>query len=558
MINCKSKKLLFTIAIFGIISSIIITACTQNTSLEKGMIKGEVKIDESDTITLSENVDSGNQIYENNRSPESHNINVSNNQNKYIIKLNQELNQKEFENLLGEEVVIENKINETTFSIKVNTADVDNYIESLKTEKIVSYIEPDIPVVPQGVPNDPLYNSSTPGQDQWNLHLLELEKVWQKGYTGNKDITVAVLDTGIVLDHPDLEDNLIKGKDFIDEDSDPYDDSPDFSHGTHVAGTIGAVTNNNEGIAGINWDVNIMPVRVMEETSGTSSQLAAGIEWAVDNGADIINFSLALTTNSSPQVLEEAVKYAYDKGVILVGAAGNEGSTPISYPARFPEVISVGAVDSNKKQASYSNYGEELDLVAPGSDILSTNTPVEQNGETHYYTKSSGTSMAAPHVSGIIALLLDAGYNNPDKIIKLLQQSAEDLGTDGFDEKYGYGLVNIEQALNLENSELDEEEGNDDSNEEENNQEISRENIKIYGVKSGSSYTDADTSIVNPDSGGGYSLEVAPGTWDIITWLDLNNNGKIDQGDLFNKIEEIELKENEVKKNKDIELKEII
>lgn len=366
----------------------------------------------------------------------------------YIIKVNEEISENYLQNsvLKGKGQVI-NQISTDMYKVKLN--DKENEINNLIKNPLISYIEPEYLVHVQTTPNDPAFIQ------QWNLAMLGLESTWDN-YKGSKDITVAVIDTGILPDHPDLKDNIVRGYDFIDHDNDPTDTDPEFSHGTHVAGIIGAMTNNNEGIAGVNWNVSIMPVRVINsEGSGDYSALIAGIHWAVDNGANVINLSLAGSVDSKS--LRDAVKYAVDRNVTIVAAAGNNGSSPILYPARYPEVISVGAIGPTKERAYYSNFGPELDLVAPGGDnfiishnyntILSTAGYISNGNPIHQYTWAQGTSMATPHVSGIVSLLYSTGISNPEEIKHILKETAEDLGVEGIDNYYGAGLVNINKAL---------------------------------------------------------------------------------------------------------------
>lgn len=367
----------------------------------------------------------------------------------YIVKFNQDIDraylQKEI--LKGKGQIL-NRLRDNIYKISLDDENRD-IIKKLEENPLVSYIEPEYLVHIQHIPNDPGYAK------QWNLKLLNLETVWQN-WSGSKDTIVAVIDTGILPGHPDLAGNIIPGYDFIDDDNDPTDTNKEFSHGTHVAGIIGAMTNNQQGIAGINWQVSIMPIRVIgKEGTGDYSALIAGIYWAVDNGANVINLSLAGSMDTI--ALREAIQYAVQHQVTVVAAAGNNGSSPILYPARYPEVISVGAVGPTRERAYYSNYGPELDLVAPGGDssilteeyntILSTAGYMDNNTAVYQYTWTQGTSMAAPHVSASVALLYSAGITDPVEIQRLLRETADDLGSPGPDSFYGAGLLNIKRAL---------------------------------------------------------------------------------------------------------------
>jgi subtilisin family serine protease len=259
---------------------------------------------------------------------------------------------------------------------------------------------------------------------------------------GSEDVVVAVIDSGVDYEHPDLEDNMwtnseeiagnskdddgngyvddVYGYDWIDSDSDPMDDN---SHGTHVAGIIGAVGDNSLGVTGVSPEVSIMALRFMDaDGNGTTSGVAQAITYAADNGADIINASFAGT--SSSVLMEEAIEYASDKGVLFVAAAGNSGedndATP-SYPASYDidNILAVAATDSDDELASFSNYGEtSVDMAAPGVSILST-VPGED------YETMSGTSMATPHVAGAAAVLL---AEKPNLSVKRLRGLLKNKG----------------------------------------------------------------------------------------------------------------------------------
>ena len=253
--------------------------------------------------------------------------------------------------------------------------------------------------------------------------------------------------------------SFVSGYDFVNNNNHPNDD---HGHGTHVAGTIAQSTNNKTGVAGVAYDSSIMPVKVLNSSGyGTYTQIANGIYFSADNGANIINMSLGGTSSSI--TLERAVAYAYGKGVTNICAAGNDSSaTTLSYPAAYDAYcIAVGATRYDEKVAYYSNRGASLDLTAPGGD----NT-VDQNGDgypdgvlqqTHNgsdYTKFNyyfyqGTSMATPHVSGVAALLVSSGVAvTPDQVREVLQSTAKDKGTPGWNSEYGWGIVDAYAALN--------------------------------------------------------------------------------------------------------------
>ena len=255
---------------------------------------------------------------------------------------------------------------------------------------------------------------------------------------------------------PDLANtNFISGYDFIDNDSHPNDDD---SHGTHVAGTVAQSTNNNLGVAGIAFNTTIMPVKVLGPAGGTYQQVADGIYYATNYGADIINMSLG--GPSPATVLEEACVYAYNNEVTVIAACGNDNDPTCDYPAAYDDyVIAIGATQYDETKAPYSNYGSSLDIVAPGG-----NTGVDQNGDGYVdgvlqqtfgntlqdwdYYFFHGTSMSTPHTSGVAALLLAQDSNRtPAQIRSILQSTAEDKGTPGWDQYYGHGLLDAYAAL---------------------------------------------------------------------------------------------------------------
>ncbi|MGE5701384.1 MAG: S8 family peptidase [Clostridia bacterium] len=293
------------------------------------------------------------------------------------------------------------------------------------------FAEPNYLLLPNRKPNDSMYRPY-----QWNLPMIGMEKSWDISQ-GSSNVIVAVVDTGVDLDHPEFKGKLVKGYNFIDNSNVPMDDN---GHGTHVSGVIAARTNNKTGIAGMSWNSKIMPIKAIgSDGSGSAFDIAQGIYWATDHGADVINLSVGNYTSSA--ALKEACKYAFDHNVVLVAASGNDASSQPSYPAAYKEVMSVAAVDHRKKQADFSNYGDYVDVAAPGVDIASTYISSD-------YAALSGTSMACPHVTALASLIrsVQPGMKNTE-VIKLIQRTAVDLGPPGKDQAYGYGLINVNQAL---------------------------------------------------------------------------------------------------------------
>ncbi|MFW5785803.1 MAG: S8 family serine peptidase, partial [bacterium] len=342
---------------------------------------------------------------------------------------------------------------------------VEALLDYLKSLPGVESAERDKRVYALGRPNDEYFDPY-----QWNLLQLLMPSVWDI-QTGSSSVVVAVIDSGVDQSLTDLvATSFVSGYDFVNDDDDPTDDN---GHGTHVAGTIAQSTNNTRGVAGMAYGVSIMPIKVLgADGNGHVSHVIAGIQWAVDNGADIINLSLG-ASSSSPDELD-AVKYAYEAGVVVVAASGNDNAS-VSYPAAYHDyVLAVGATKYDKIRAPYSNYGASLDVVAPGGYLYTeTGQPNDQNGDGYPdgilqqtigpdpntpsddlvsgYFFFEGTSMAAPHAAALAALMLSRNPGlTPEEVYATIRESADDLGDSGRDDYYGYGLINPTKALNLE------------------------------------------------------------------------------------------------------------
>ena len=357
-------------------------------------------------------------------------------------------------------------------------------IKQLGKQPGVRYAEPNYILKPSAVPNDQFYHY------QWHYPLINLPQAWDIT-TGSSSVIVAVIDTGVLLAHPDLQGQLVSGYDFISDpfnagdgdgrDPDPNDPgdlccggSSSF-HGTHVAGTIAAATNNATGVAGVAWNARIMPLRVLGLFGGTSDDINQAILYAarVSNGsgtlpaqrADIISMSLGCTCTS--QAEQDVVTLARDQGVIIIASAGNNAQRGnlISYPASYTGVVSVGAVAIDKTRAFYSSFNAFVDIAAPGGDtsrdlngdgyvdgVLSTWGDDSRGTVVFTYNISNfqGTSMAAPHVAGVAALMKAVNPAlTPSQFDDLLSsgQLTQDLGAPGRDDEFGYGLVNAYAAV---------------------------------------------------------------------------------------------------------------
>jgi len=320
------------------------------------------------------------------------------------------------------------------------------------------------------VPNDTFYSR------QWHMPQVQMERAWD--VANGSGVAVAVIDTGVAYENyadfvqaPDLAGtSFTTGYDFVNSDAHPNDDN---GHGTHVAGTIAQTTNNSLGVAGVAYAATIMPIKVMNNAGGgTAVDVANGITWAVDHGADVINLSLG---GGHFSIVENAVNHALSNGVVVVASAGNANSPSLYCPACYPGVIAVGATDYNRSRARYSSYGcgqdgHCLDVVAPGGDRTADENsdgypdgvfqqtfedtcngmwpPVDLT--SFVYCFFQGTSMASPHVAGAAALLLDANPTlTPQQVGDCLRDTALDRGAPGYDTEYGHGLIQIRDALDF-------------------------------------------------------------------------------------------------------------
>jgi subtilisin family serine protease len=361
-----------------------------------------------------------------------------------------------------------------------SAAGVAKALAELHADPDVEYAEPDHVTHTNMIPNDPYFSSSgtwgQPYDDLWGVKRINAPSAWDTA--AGAGFTVAVVDTGIDYNHPDIAANVwtntkemagngidddgngyvddVRGWDFIGstytnptQSNNPIDH---FGHGTHVAGTIAAVGNNGIGVIGVAWQAQVMAVKGLDDQGyGLDSTLAPAILYAVNNGADVISNSWSGAGTS--QTIADAIAYAYSLGAVVVAAAGNNNDDALNYyPGNLPDVITVAASDHNDVIAYFSNWGTKIDVAAPGVDILSLRaagtsmgTPVDA-----YYTRADGTSMATPHVSGLAALILSQHpiYINED-VRQALRASATDLGQAGFDPTFGYGRIDAAAALAL-------------------------------------------------------------------------------------------------------------
>ncbi|MGH7855696.1 MAG: S8 family serine peptidase [Candidatus Binatia bacterium] len=304
----------------------------------------------------------------------------------------------------------------------------------------VAYVEDNALLRALATPDDTRYG------EQYGPGLMGFPAAWDEAGFGSADVTVAVLDTGLQKTHPDFESSrILQGHDYVNDDANPNDDC---GHGTHVSGTVAATTDNARGVAGMS-QATILPMKVLSPLgllititcSGSTADIAEAIVDATDEGARVISMSLG--GGGASNTLRSAVDYAWQQGVLVVAAAGNDGpcSNCVNYPAKYANAIAVSAVAAGKGLASYSSTGPEIEVAAPGSNVLST---YNDSG----YRSLSGTSMATPHVSGALALALSCRPATSATTLRaLLHETAEDLGAAGRDDSYGHGLARIDRLV---------------------------------------------------------------------------------------------------------------
>jgi thermitase len=315
---------------------------------------------------------------------------------------------------------------------------VSGTANKLKANTSVAYVEPDrVLHVFVAAPNDPMFSQ------QYAMQKINAVAGWTSypgAYTATGGPKVAMIDTGIQTTHPDLVGHI----DTADAKCfgllcplTGYED--DNGHGTHTSGTVGAATNNGAGVASVAFNTQLMPIKVCNAAgSCQTSDIVSGINWARTRGAKVLSMSLG---GGGTATLQTAVTQAYNAGLVVVAAAGNDSNSNVNYPAGYAEVISVAATDSNDAHASFSNTNADVELAAPGVNVLST-----YSGSG--YTTLSGTSMATPHVAGLAALLFgqNPGWTNV-QVRSRMDSCSDDLGAAGRDTTFGFGRINLGRAL---------------------------------------------------------------------------------------------------------------
>lgn len=312
----------------------------------------------------------------------------------------------------------------------------EQFIESVQEKPGVKYAEFNATHEALYTPDDPKFG------DQYAPQMVNADDAWDTTL-GDSSVVISIVDTGIQYDHEDLSGSFgtDEGYDFVDDDDDPYPDDQDKEyHGTHVGGIASAVTDNGTGVAGVSNSTLLSARALNEDGSGSTSDIADAVQWSADQGAEIVNMSLGGGGYTS--TMKNAVDYAHGNGVFLAAAAGNDGEQDVSYPAAYAECLAVSALDSDGTLASYSNYGDDIELAAPGTDVLSTTTDARGS-----YEKLSGTSMATPVVSGTGGLALAAHSISNVELRAHLKETAVDIGLSR--EKQGNGRVDADNAVDV-------------------------------------------------------------------------------------------------------------
>jgi subtilisin family serine protease len=344
---------------------------------------------------------------------------------------------------------------------------VEEMLYLLRQNPDVEYAQPNYLVHISVTPNDTLFKyqyalynigqdiTQPPGAPQGEEGAdIKATAAWEET-KGHESVIIAVIDTGVDLDHPDIKNKIYSsGRDFVNDDFDATDDDQEYGHGTHVAGIAAAETNNSDGVAGVAWSCKILPVKVLDDTGeGDYFWLAYGIIWAADNGADVINMSLGGGTpdSVSDEALKSALEYAYEKNIVIIAAAGNDGGA-VCYPAAYDDYcLAVAATDYNDQRPDWSNYGPQVDVAAPG-DLIFSLFPEDFTPQIYLpYAWESGTSQAAPHVAGLAALIKSIKpWLSNEEIMNIIRYSADDVNytsNPGKDDYIGYGRINMKKAL---------------------------------------------------------------------------------------------------------------
>lgn len=343
----------------------------------------------------------------------------------------------------------------------VEGRDIEALCSELRRDPLVLDASPDYyAVLASTIPKDPIFELQYALRNTGQVYLPEIGISGESGCdikasygwdvtTGSADVIVAIIDSGVAWNHEDLINKVVDGYNFVDDNNNPYDD---HGHGTFAASIAAAESDNGIGIAGVSWHSKIMPVKVMSSSGyGSYLAIASGIRYAVDHGAHVLNLSIGGRSRSF--ILEDACEYAHSGGAVIIAATGNMGSS-VMYPAAYDDFcIAVAATDANDNRLSWSNYGPQVDVAAPGYFVWGASFKPSEPENLSSYGLKSGTSFAAPHVAGAAALLI--GYDpdvTNDEVIDLIRATADDVNQaayPGVDDFIGFGRINISSLLYL-------------------------------------------------------------------------------------------------------------
>ncbi|MEO0180893.1 MAG: S8 family peptidase [candidate division WOR-3 bacterium] len=322
------------------------------------------------------------------------------------------------------------------FTIPEKTVEANRaFIDALLADPQVLYAEPDFKAYPHFTPNDPYWTSAY----HWGTKDINADDAWDIAGLGSTSVKIAVVDQGVYYTHEDLAAayGSVKGYDFVNDDNDPWPGPNEF-HGTWTSGIAAARINNAIGMAGVS-NSGLYALRALDQSGGTYTDIGDAIYWAANNGAHIISMSIGGPSSSA--YLQSACQYAWNMGLYLAASSGNDGTNQISYPARYSTVVAVGAINQAHQRPSWSNYGPELELCAPGVSIIGCYG-------TNQYTYADGTSASCPFVTGAAGLVkaYKPSYTN-QQIRDLLNATAHDYGAAGWDQYFGYGEVDLYAAI---------------------------------------------------------------------------------------------------------------
>jgi subtilisin family serine protease len=353
-----------------------------------------------------------------------------------LVKPKGHVKEDEFEALLRSHGATEksrlNEINVRVLNVPEERAEM--ILEALSHNPNIEFAERDYVAQASFVPNDTYVQSG----DEWHLNKIQAPQAWDLA-RGRSNVIIAILDSGVKANHPDLAAQLLPGYNFVANNTNVADDS---GHGTAVTGAAAAIGNNGQGVAGVAYGCTLLPIKVLDPTGYASySAIASGINYAANQGARAI--SISISGSSSSATLQNAVNYAWGKNAVVVAAAGNNSSSSPTYPAACANVMGVSATEPDDTKATFSNYGSYIAVAAPGDIIWTT-----QNDSTYPYGGWYGTSLATPIVAGLAALVASANPSlSSAQIVSIIENNADDLGSPGYDTSFGWGRVNARRAV---------------------------------------------------------------------------------------------------------------